>query len=106
MSSFGFRENGHNESHTLLKDVNNILPALSTFFVKFSQKFRTGDHQFRENRYSESHIYGHKSISIRTFDIYFSSYMKFGSRDLKIMLLNISEFHKNPRRKAIDLLLL
>ena len=35
MSNFGFRENGHNESRTFLKDVNNILPALSTFFVQF-----------------------------------------------------------------------
>jgi hypothetical protein len=62
--------------------------------------------EFRENRHSESHTYGHKRISIRTFEIYFSIYVKLGTRDLKIILLNIYEFLNNLRRKAIDLLLL
>ena len=52
-----FRENGHNESHALFKDVNNILPALCKFFVQFLQKFRRGEHQFRENLHNESHTF-------------------------------------------------
>jgi hypothetical protein len=45
--------------------------------------------EFRENRYSESHTYGHERISIPTSEIYFSIYVKLGKRGLKTILLNI-----------------
>jgi len=39
----GFREYGHSESHTLHATVNEFLPVISTFLVRFALEFRITD---------------------------------------------------------------
>lgn len=60
------------------------------------------DGEFREIRRGESHyfIQGPKSVSNRTVHIYNPILVKFGFRDLHILLLNFCEFCENLPREG------
>jgi len=58
--------------------------------------------KFHENQCCESHILLRdvNFFYTCTFHIYYTFWMKFGTRDLKIMSLNICEFCENLQRKG------
>lgn len=97
-----FPENRRSERHALFTIVNQIYFVFFTFFFRFVNNWMkdmyknlSSYYEFHENWPNVSHIKGRKWIYIRAFHIYRPISVKFGTRDLDLMLLNICEFHEN-----------